>query len=135
MSHTLLNYAFLFFWRYFGEFHTELFFLNIRVTISETSNDILRIFFFLPCLKGENPEENFDLFEKCCWSNQWKETNINKNCFSPKSEPHTVKLYLPVVLKHFGEIHQELFFLVKNVTISETSTEILRKFVFHRMFE
>ena len=28
--------------------------------------------------------------------------NVNKNCFSPQSEPYTAKLWLSVVLKHFG---------------------------------
>ena len=35
----------------------------------------------------------------------------------------------------FWEIHRELLFLVKKVTITETCTEILRKFVFLTMFE
>ena len=35
----------------------------------------------------------------------------------------------------FGEIHRELLFLVQKVTISEKSTEILRKFVFVNKFE
>ena len=35
----------------------------------------------------------------------------------------------------FGEIHGEYFFLDIKVIISETRTEILRKFVFLTMFE
>ena len=35
----------------------------------------------------------------------------------------------------FREIHREVLFLVKKVTISEKSTEILRKFVFLNKFE
>ena len=35
----------------------------------------------------------------------------------------------------FGEIHWKIIFLVKNVTISERSSEILRKFVFLNKFE
>ena len=35
----------------------------------------------------------------------------------------------------FGEIHWKLLFLVKKVTISERSSEILRKFVFLKKFE
>ncbi len=35
----------------------------------------------------------------------------------------------------FGEIYRELLFLVKKETISERSTEILRKFVLFNMFE
>ena len=61
--------------------------------------------------------------------------NINKNSFTPQSEPHTTKLCLSVVFKHFGEIHRELFFLDIKVTISQSSTEILRKFVFLTRYE
>ena len=35
----------------------------------------------------------------------------------------------------FGEIHRELFFIEIKVTFEETSTEILRKFVFPSKFE
>ena len=35
----------------------------------------------------------------------------------------------------FGEIHRELLFLIQKLTISEKSTEILRKFVFLNKFE
>ena len=64
-----------------------------------------------------------------------KGENINKNCFSPQIEPHSAKLCLSVVWTIFGEIHRELFFLVNKVTFSETTTDILRKFVFLTMFE
>ena len=47
MSHILLNYAFLLFWSILGEIHRELFFLDIKVTISETSTDILKKYVFL----------------------------------------------------------------------------------------
>ena len=47
MSDKLLNYAFLFFWNIFVEIHRELFFLDIKVTISETSTDKLKKFVFL----------------------------------------------------------------------------------------
>ena len=58
-----------------------------------------------------------------------------KKCFSPQSEQHTAKLYLSVVLKHFWSNSLRTFFLNIKVTKSETSTEILRKFVFLTMFE
>ena len=61
--------------------------------------------------------------------------NILKNCFFPHNEPHTAKLCLSVVLKHFAVIHRELLFLDIKVAISETSTEILRNFVFITVFE
>ena len=47
MSHIQLNYAFLFFWRIFGEIHREILFLVKKVTISETSTEILRKVIFL----------------------------------------------------------------------------------------
>ena len=50
--------------KHFGEIRRELFFLDIKVTISETSTEIFREFFFLPCLKVANPEENLDLFKQ-----------------------------------------------------------------------
>ena len=53
MSHILLNYAFLLFWSIFGEIQREIFFLDIKVTIAETSTEILRIFFFYWVLKGQ----------------------------------------------------------------------------------
>ena len=45
---------------------------------------------------------------------------MNKNCFPPQSEPHTAKLCIFVVLKHFFlvEIDRELFFLDIKMTIS-----------------
>ena len=46
------------------EIHRELGVLDIKVTISETSIEILRNLFCLPCLKGANPEENLDLFKQ-----------------------------------------------------------------------
>ena len=64
----------LLFWSIFGEIHSrtrELFFLDIKVTISETSTEILRKFcFFYHVWKGANPEENrteenLDLFKQC----------------------------------------------------------------------
>ena len=74
--------------------------------------------------------ENLDLLKQFFLIKPVKGNKKKKNVFSPQSEPHTTKLCLSVVLKHFGEIHRELFFLDKLLTISETRTEILRKFFF-----
>ena len=60
---------------------------------------------------------------------------MKKKSFSPQSEPHIAKLCLSVVLKHFGKIYRELFFLDIKVFIAERSPKILRKFVFPIMFE
>ena len=52
--------------KYFaGEIHRELFFLDIKMTISETSTEILReVCFSYHVWKGVNPEENLDLFKQ-----------------------------------------------------------------------
>ena len=47
------------------------------------------------------PEENLDLFKQMFLTKPVKEDNINKKCFSPQIAPHTAKLCLSVVLKHF----------------------------------
>ena len=62
--HILLNYAFWLFWSIFEEIYRELFFLDIKVTISETSSEILRNLFFGPILKRTNPEEKLALFKQ-----------------------------------------------------------------------
>ena len=50
---------------FLGEIHRELIFLDIKVAISETSTEILREFVFLTMFeKGQNPEENLDLFKQ-----------------------------------------------------------------------
>ena len=60
---------------------------------------------------------------------------LPKTCFSPQIEP--LELYYAFLLFRsiFGEIHREPLFLVQKVTISEKSTEILRKFVSLYKFE
>ena len=47
VRHILLNYAFVLFWSIFGEIHRELFFRNIKVTISEKNAKIHRKIVFL----------------------------------------------------------------------------------------
>ena len=60
--------------------------------------------------------------------------NINKNCFSPKNEPHTPKFCLPVVLKHFwGNSQRTSLFSPKSGYLRK-EYKILR-FVFLNMFE
>ena len=67
-----------------------------------------------------------DLFKQLFLIKPVKWGKYNKNCFSLLSEPHTAKLCFSVVLKHFGEIHRELLFLVKKAAISEKTTEKVR---------
>ena len=63
--------------------------------------EILGKLFFLPTLKEENPEGNLDLFKQLFLIKSVKGININQKSFSPQSEPHTAKLSLSFVLKHF----------------------------------
>ena len=98
VSHILLNYAFLLFWSIVGEIYRELFFLDIKVTISETSSEILRKFVFLTMFeKGQILRKIWICLNNFFLTNQYYRKNINKNCFSPQSEPHTAKLCLSVV--------------------------------------
>ena len=57
------------------EIHCELLFLVKKVTISETCTEKHRNF-FLPCLKGEIPEDNLDLFKQLFLITQVKENNF-----------------------------------------------------------
>ena len=121
-----------FFLSIFGEIYRELHFLDQKVNISEKNREILRKFVFL------------NMFEKAqilikIWiritnyfrSNQLNVGNINKNFFSPQSEPHTAKLCFSVVLTHFwGKFTENFFFLVKKETFLESSTDILRNLFF-----
>ena len=85
--------------------------------------------------KGVNHDENLDLFKNFFWSNQKKGTNINKNCFSAQSEPHTAKLCFSVVMKHFRGNSEVSSLFSKKMNISERWTEKLRKLVLLNMFE
>ena len=102
MCHILLNSAFRLFWSVLGEIHRELFFLDIKVTTSEMSTKILRnLFCFLPCLKRANSGENLDLLKQKLFFSQWHTQLLN----------YAFLLFWSI----FGEIHRELFFLVKEL--------------------
>ena len=100
MCHKQLNYALLLFWSIFGEILRELlFFVKKRQSQKEAQNT--HRVFFLTCLKRAIPEEYLDLFKQMFLIKPLKGDNINKNCFSFQSEPHTAKLSFPVVLNQF----------------------------------
>ena len=104
MNHIQLNYASLLFWSIFVGSHSELFFLDIILTITEMSTEILRKFVFLTMFEKRQILRKIRIcLNNCFWSNQLKGININKNCFTPLSEQHTAKLCYSVVLKHFWE--------------------------------
>ena len=135
MSHILLDSSFLLFWSILVEILREHFFLDIKVTISETSTEIHRNFFFLPCLKGSNPEDNLDLFKQLFSIKPLKRINIKKTVFLHKV-CHILLNYVNLLFWcNFGGIQNELFFSVKKVSLSETKLEILKMFVFLTLFE
>ena len=81
-----------------------------KLTISERNTEIIRKFVFHNKFeKGQTKRKIWICLNNCFWTNQWKGTNINKNCFSHQNEPHTAKLYFPVVLKHFSGNFTENF--------------------------
>ena len=135
MSHIQLNYAFLLFWSIFGKIHREFLFYVLNYLSQKRALKYSEMLFFLTCLKRVNPDVIWICLKNSFWSNQWKGTNINKNCFSPQSEPHTAKLCYSVVLKHFWENSLRTSLFSQKVTISERSTEILRRFFFLNMFK
>ena len=135
MSHIQLNFAFLLFWTIFDKSHRELLFSVKKVTISERSIEKLRKFVFLNMFEKGKILRNFWIcLNNCFWSNQLKGSIINKDCFCPQSEPHTAKLCFFVVLKHFCWNSQRTSLFIQK-SVSETSNEIRRKFVFLNMFE
>ena len=135
MRHILLNYAFLLFWSIFGEIHREYFFLDIKVTISETSTEIPRKFFFYHAWKGEILRKIWICLNNFFYQTCERGKILTKTFFAHKVSHILLNYAFLFFLSIFGEIHRELFFLDINVTILETSTEILRNFFFLTMFE
>ena len=62
-------------------------------------------------------------------------TNIKKTVFLLKVSQMLLNYAFLLFWSILGEIHREPFFLDIKVTIAETNTEILRKFVILTMFE
>ena len=136
MSHILLNYAFLLFLSILGEIHRELFFLEITVTISEKSTEILRKLFFLTMFETDNLEENLALIKQIFFKQTSKRGYILTKTVFLFKVCHILLNYAFLLFWSFlGEIHRELFFRNIKVTISEKSAKILRKIVFLTMFE
>ena len=124
------------FWSILLEIHRELFFLDIKLTILETSTEILRkLFFFTMFEKGQILKKIWIFKSNCFWSNQLKWINVNKNVFLHKVSHILLNYAFQLFWSIFGEIHWDPFFLGIKLTISETSTEILGKFVFLTIFE
>ena len=128
MSQTLLNYAFLLFWCFFGEILRELLFLDIKVTISETSTEILRKFVFLTTFEKGKILRKIWICLNIFFDQTSKRGHILiKNFFLSQLSHIQLNYVILLFWSIFGEIHRESFFLVKKVTISETNIEIPRK--------
>ena len=124
------------FWRIFGLIHWKHDFLVKNVTISERSTEILRKFVYL------NKFERRKILRKIwiCLNNFFNQTSeigqiLTKTIILLKMSHTQLNYALLLFWNIFGEFQGKLLFLVKNVTISERSTEILRKFVFLSKFE
>ena len=121
---------------FLGNFIENFLFRHKSDYLIETRTEILCKFVFLTMFeKWQILRKIWICISNFFWSNQLKTININKNGFSPQSKPHTAKLYFVWFWSILLEINRELFFLDIKMTISETSTEKLRKFVFLTMFE
>ena len=71
VSHIELNYVFLLFWSIFVEIHQKIIFLDKNLTISERSNEILRMFVLLNMLeKRQILRKIWICLNNCFWSNQ-----------------------------------------------------------------
>ena len=136
MSHILLNYAFLLLPSILGEIHRELFFLVKKSDYLRNEHLNSKKFVFLTMFeKGQILRKIWICLNNFFWLNKQKGININKNCFIHKLKQILLNYAFLLFWSLLGEIHRILFFLDIKVTISETSTEIRRKFIFLTMFE
>ena len=74
----------------------------------------------------------FDAFER----NMIKATLLKKKCFSQQNEPHTAKLWISAVFKHFYANWQKLHNFVKNVFLikmSHTAFLLFWSFFFQKL--
>ena len=106
--------------KHFGGNSLKISLFSQKLTISERSSEILRMFVFLKkSEKWQILRKVWICLNNSFWSNQLKGTNTNINCFSPQSDPRTVKLCFSVVLKHFWgnslKTCQKIYYLRKKL--------------------
>ena len=136
MNQILLYYHFLLFWSILGKIDRELFFLETKVTISETSTEILRRFVFLTMFERVKSWGKFEFFSTTILDQTSNRGQIlTKTVFLSKVSHILLNYALLLFWRIYEEIHREYLSLVKKVTISERSTEIFRKYGFLTMFE
>ena len=91
--------------------------------------------FFLTYLKSANPEEHFDMLKQLFYQTSKMGEILIKTFFFTKVSHTELNYAFLLFWNIFGEIHREHLFLVQKVTISEKSSEKLRKLVFHNKIE
>ena len=129
MSHIKLNYAFLMFWNIFVEIHRKILFLVKKVTISERLKYLER-FFSQQVWKGQIQKTIGICCKQLYLFKQKNVTNIKKTVCLLKMGHIPPNYTFLLFWSIFVLIDWKILFLVKKVTISERSTEKLRKFVF-----
>ena len=136
MSHIQLKLCFSVVLKHFlgNSQRTSLFIPNM--TILERSTEKPRKFVFLYVFeKGHILRKIWICLNNCLWSTIKRWQIKKKIVFRLKVNNIQLKYAFQLFWSILGEIHRELLFLVQKVTISEKSTEILRKFVFLNKFE
>ena len=135
MSHLQIKFAFRLFWSILGEIHWKFLFLNIKLTLSERSSDVIGKFVFLNKLeKGKIHRKIWIICKQNLLYEAIKWDIYKQKKISPQNETHTAKLCFSVILKHFwgNSLKNSLF--IQKLTISERSSEILRKNAFLTTF-
>ena len=136
MNHIQLNFAFLFFCRILGEIHRELLLPVKKVTISETSTEILRKFVFLTMF------EKWQILRKIwiCLNNFFDQTSkmehiLTKTVFHPKVSHIQWKICFAVVLKLFRGNSQRTFLFSQKSDYLRNEHWNTQKVVFPTMLE
>ncbi len=129
VSHIQLNNVFLLFLSIFEEIHRELLFLVQKLTISEKSTEILRMFIFLNKFEKAQILRKFGFVSTTFFDQTCKMGEIlSKTCFSLQSS-------FLMFWSNFGEIQRELLILVKKVANSEGTLKYSESLVFLNKFE
>ncbi len=130
MSH-IQNNAFLLFWSIFGEIHWKLLFLAKKVTISERSSEILRIFFSSTSLKRGKSRRKFGYVVKPLFVQSSKTGKIlTKTVFFLKMSHIPPNDAFLLFWSIFGLIHWKLLFFVKKVTSQKDAQKYSEIFFF-----
>ena len=120
------------FWR--NSLKTSLFIK--KLTISERSSEILRKITFRNKFENEKIQRKFWIWCKQLFVQSSKMGQLlTKTVFLHKMSRIQLNYASLLFWSIFGLIHWKLLFLFKKLSISEKSTEILRKFVFLDKFE